>query len=162
MTPRPQHTKTFQFRIKRVALEIALVSPSSRLQLAKRDEWMAEGSQWGFALEEGVKPKPLFFKKFYHLPMFLAPANCLEEREILWIGCFNEAWFHLLEFQFLKQNQNLEKKSHPLGDVTKTCTSKNEFEPQHNWRRQSQERVWALPKSTCRKWQFFIGKYICF
>lgn len=88
--------------------------------------------------------------------MFLVPANCLEEGEILCTGCFNKAW--LLDFQFFKQDQNLEKKSHPLGVLTKTCTSKNEIEPQHNWRRQIQGRVWAPPKCTCWEWQFFIGR----
>lgn len=50
------------------------------------------------------------------------------------------------------------KKSHPGRDLTDSCTSKNEIEPQHNWRRQTLGRVQSLPNSTCWRWHFFIGK----
>lgn len=58
----------------------------------------------------------------------------------------------------LGSKSELKKKNPIPGETTKTCTSKNETEPQHKWRRQTQGRVRALPKGTCWKLQFFHRK----
>lgn len=58
----------------------------------------------------------------------------------------------------LGSKSELKKKNPIPGETTKTCTSKNETKPQHKWRRQTQGRVWALPKGTCWKLQFFTGR----
>lgn len=84
MTLRPQLTKTFQFRIKHVALEIALVTPSSRLALAKREENEWRGEDRGVKhlhWEKGCKGETLFCKGFHYLATFLEPGNCLDHGE---------------------------------------------------------------------------------
>lgn len=121
---------------------------------------MAEGRQEGISVRtgrRGAKEKNCFILKSFTISPYSLELPNHGGRE-KWCGlakpdsaCWSSSSWNKIKIW---------KKYHPERDLTKNCISKNETEPQHNWRGQTRTKIRSLPTAhgggASFSWEYFI------